>query len=232
MQATPSVLGTLRSLMRLLGFFNPKLDKPTTKLALTFWFYFVNIVLMSMSAQCIVELVLDGYRDIGQMCYVISMSGLETKQNTAVKRNFDLKSIPGVIFGASFQSIYMFFQKGRIIKLFELIDANFVHTSHTGFAEITMDVYLKKGMYVIYWWSCVLVFAVVFLVGSPLSVRNEKVLPLPTWYPYDWKRHPAFEWSFFTQTIALCLTDVFYLATEIIFPYVSLMTTGQFEILG
>lgn len=59
-----------------------------------------------------------------------------------------------------------------------------------------------------------------------------RVLPLPTWYPYDWTINPAFEWSYFAQTIALCLTDLCYLPTEVIFPYVSLVTTGQFKILG
>lgn len=64
------------------------------------------------------------------------------------------------------------------------------------------------------------------------TVFFSRILPLPTWYPYNWKLNPAFKWSFFTQTIALCLTDLCYLPTEIIFPYVSLITTGQFEILG
>lgn len=55
---------------------------------------------------------------------------------------------------------------------------------------------------------------------------------MPTWYPYNWKTNPAFQLSFFAQIIALCLTDLCYLPTEIIFPYLSLVTTGQFRILG
>lgn len=71
-----NALQTLRSLLSILGFYNPNVDKGRRKLQLAFWFYFVNAVLTTMSAQCIVQLVFDDNRDIGQMCYVISMSGL------------------------------------------------------------------------------------------------------------------------------------------------------------
>lgn len=62
--------------MSVLGFYNPKIDTGAKKLRLTLWFYFINIVLTTMSLQCIIQLVLDENRDIGQMCYVISMSGM------------------------------------------------------------------------------------------------------------------------------------------------------------
>lgn len=75
MRKSTNVLATLRTLMRLLGFFNPYEDTNSTKLGLTSWFYCVNIILTTMSIQCIVELILDDKKDIGQMCYVISMSG-------------------------------------------------------------------------------------------------------------------------------------------------------------
>lgn len=145
--------------------------------------------------------------------------------------------------------MYVFFHKSEILQLFDLIEANFDYSSQTGLNEIDMAGYLKKGLLLIYWWCLVLILAVICLVGSPLSVRNQRylkfvfwirskrviffrILPLPTWYPYDWKVNPAFAWSFFIQTIALCLTDLCYLPTEVIFPYVSLITTGQFKILG
>lgn len=147
-------LGTLRSLMRFVGFFDPKVDRPTTGRLLTVWFYFVNFTLTMMSTQCIVQLVLDENKDIGQMCYVISMSG--------------------VIFGASMQAVYLFFNKKQILELFEVIDRNFEYTSETGLDEIDMKGYVKMGMSLIYWWSFVLVGAVVFLVGSPLSVLHER----------------------------------------------------------
>lgn len=69
-------LRTLRFLLSLFGFYNPKTDSIPKKLCLTFWFYFINIILTTMSAQCIVELILNENWEIGQMCYVISMSGL------------------------------------------------------------------------------------------------------------------------------------------------------------
>lgn len=81
---TTNTLATLRSLMALLGFYDPLAVDNPKKLHLTLWFYFVNMVLTTMSAQCIVQLILDENRDIGQMCYVISMSGNSKKIKSTI----------------------------------------------------------------------------------------------------------------------------------------------------
>lgn len=172
MQRKTNALATLRSLMSFLGFYNPMVDKGGRKLRLALWFYFVNVVLTTMSVQCIIQLVLDENRDIGQMCYVISMSGLFVV-NKNCSQMWEV-TLSGVIFGASFQSMYVFFCQREILKLFELIEANFEYSSQTGLQEIDMEGYIKKGMLLIYWWCLVLVLAVVCLVGSPLSVRDQR----------------------------------------------------------
>lgn len=76
MQSEMKILAILRFLIKMLGIYDSKIDKKTQ---LTIWFYFVNIILITMSTQCIIELILDENRDIGQMCYVASMSGLFIK---------------------------------------------------------------------------------------------------------------------------------------------------------
>lgn len=94
-----------------------------------------------------------------------------TKQKTTTANNF---IGTGVIFGASFQSMYIFWRKRGILRLFELMEANFEYSSQTGLQEVNMEGYIKKGMLLIYWWGLVLVLAVVCLVGGPLSVKNER----------------------------------------------------------
>lgn len=70
--------------------------------------------------------------------------------------------------------MYVFFKKQEILQLFDLIEAVFEYTSQTGLQEISMKNYIKKGLHLIYWWGSVLVFAVVFLVGGPLSLKNQR----------------------------------------------------------
>lgn len=82
---THNALDTLKSLMRLTGFFDPKQENRTQKFLLTLWFVFIALVLTIMSAQCVLQLILDENRDVGQMCYVISVAGLLAHHKKANK---------------------------------------------------------------------------------------------------------------------------------------------------
>lgn len=84
----------------------------------------------------------------------------------------------GVIFGASLQTMYVFYHKNKLLKLFELIEMKFEYSSQTNLQEITMDDYMKKAMYMIFWWGSVLVLAVVCLVIGPLTIKNQRLCPL------------------------------------------------------
>lgn len=68
----------------------------------------------------------------------------------------------------------MFYRKVEIFKLFELIEANFEYNSQTGLQEIKMGGFIKKGLYLIYWWGSVLILATVCLIGGPLYVKNDR----------------------------------------------------------
>lgn len=80
----------------------------------------------------------------------------------------------GVVFGGILQILYVYANRNKILKLFELIDLNFEYASQTGLQEIDMEGYNRKMMLVIYWWGSVIVMALVFVLAGPLAIKNQR----------------------------------------------------------
>lgn len=170
---TYNALGTLKSLMRLTGFFDPKQENRTQKFLLTLWSVCIALVLSVMSAQCITQLILDENRDVGKTCYVISVTGLLAPQKKQQTNRITILVL-GVVFGGILQITYVSAKRNKILKLFELIELNFEYASQTGLQEIDMKGYNKKALLMIYWWVSVIVVALVFVLAGPLAIQSQR----------------------------------------------------------
>nr|XP_022902952.1 odorant receptor 83a-like [Onthophagus taurus] len=58
------------------------------------------------------------------------------------------------------------------------------------------------------------------------------VLPLPLWYPYDWKSSPKYELTYFTQSLTQYFMGFSYGASDMFFVCVGFMIGSQFEFLS
>jgi hypothetical protein len=69
-------------------------------------------------------------------------------------------------------------------------------------------------------------------IGNSLRLKFSRVMPLPAWFPYDYKKSPQFEISFFWQLYCGVNLAIIYGATDMIYPCITVVMGQQFKILA
>lgn len=68
----------------------------------------------------------------------------------------------------------------------------------------------------------------------PLLFMNTtgRTLPIPTWYPWNWKLSPNFELTYFLQVLTNTIMGFGYANSDMFYLSVVSLTVGQIEILA
>ncbi|XP_071057154.1 putative odorant receptor 85e [Onthophagus taurus] len=129
---------------------------------------------------------------------------------------------------------YFYFREDNLKNLVKLINDNFKRTTNTGFSEKTITFYDKLNRNIVLIWSIAVFFTGQFMALLPIFFisKTGRVLPLPLWYPYDWKSSPKYELTYFTQSLTQYFMGFSYGASDMFFVCVGFMIGSQFEFLS
>ncbi|KAI7815430.1 Odorant receptor Or109 [Rhyzopertha dominica] len=136
-----------------------------------------------------------------------------------------------VILLGSVNLIYYRFRGDSLVKMISFIRKNFKYECEIGLDSENMEKYVRLTRIITTVWIINIMGTAVLMTTRTLLSPGERKLAVDAWFPYDWKKSPAFEISH----IYLCFTHIllgfcFCLSDTFLFS-IMYTTIGQFRIL-
>ncbi|KAI7815240.1 Odorant receptor Or115 [Rhyzopertha dominica] len=129
--------------------------------------------------------------------------------------------------------VYFYVRHKSLSNIQEFMNSRFLYRTDDSPEQLTMERYVKVVKRMLF---AIDVFVFItggsMLIAPFLSHTKERKLPIPAWYPFDWKSSPAYEWTYASQILTQLLLALSIGNTNALFPCVAYLTVGQFNILG
>lgn len=129
---------------------------------------------------------------------------------------------------------YYYWNARGIETLTDTLNKTFRYNTEEGIYEANMKWYVQfaRRLSIFWFWDVFITGEFMALLPLFFMYKNGRVLPIPAWYPWDWKETPFFEISYSFQILTNLHMSFVYGNSDMLYVSYCILTGGQFHLLG